>query len=188
MVKGSRFCTDIMKKHFNKELLMTKEDDFEKSPKCWICGHAYVEGDMKVRDHCHVTGKYRASADRDRKINVKLNHKVPIVFHNIKNNHSHLIMQELGKWNFKTNVIPNRSEKYLSFNINNKLIFIDNFQFLSSSLDSLVENLSKDDPKYLIQEFDENVLDLVKQKGFYPYEYMSDFEKFKEELPSKGKF
>ena len=38
------------------------------------------------------------------------------------------------------------------------------------------------------QEFDNNVLDLVKQKGFYPYEYMSDFEKFKEELPNKEKF
>ena len=38
------------------------------------------------------------------------------------------------------------------------------------------------------QEFDNNVLDLVKQKGFYPYEYMSNFEKFQEELPSKEKF
>ena len=38
------------------------------------------------------------------------------------------------------------------------------------------------------QEFDNNVLDLVKPKGFYPYEYMGNFEKFKEELPSKKKF
>ena len=38
------------------------------------------------------------------------------------------------------------------------------------------------------QEFDNNVLDLVKQKGFYPYEYLSDFEKFKEQLPSKENF
>ena len=38
------------------------------------------------------------------------------------------------------------------------------------------------------QEFDNNLLDLVKQKEFYPYEYISDFEKFKEELPSKEKF
>ena len=75
----------------------------------------------------------------------------------------------------------------MSLNINNKLIFTDTFQYLSSSLDSLVKNLSKDDFKYLSQEFDTNVLDLVKQKGFYPYEYMSDLEKFKE-LPSKGKF
>ena len=37
------------------------------------------------------------------------------------------------------------------------------------------------------QEFDNNVLDLVKQKGFHPYEYMTDFEKFKEELPNKEK-
>ena len=33
-----------------------------------------------------------------------------------------------------------------------------------------------------------NVLDLVKLKGFYPYEYMSDFEKFKEQLTTKEKF
>ena len=40
----------------------------------------------------------------------------------------------------------------------------------------------------MCQEFDNNVLDLVKQKGFYPYEYMSDFEKFKEDLASKENF
>ena len=38
------------------------------------------------------------------------------------------------------------------------------------------------------QEFDNNTLDLVKRKGFYPYEYMSDFGKLKEELPSKERF
>ena len=79
-------------------------------------------------------------------------------------------------------------EKYISLTINKKLTFIDNFQFLSSSLNSLVKNLSKNDFKYLSQEFHNNVLDLVKQKGFYPYEYTNDFEKFKEELPSKEKF
>ena len=76
----------------------------------------------------------------------------------------------------------------MSFTINNKLRFIDSFQFLSSSLDSLVKNLGIDDFEYLSQEFDNNVLDPVKQKGVYPYEYMSNFEKFKEELPSKEKF
>ena len=56
-----------------------------------------------------------------------------------------------------------------------------------ASLNSLVKNLSADDFKYLSQELDNNVLDLAKQKGFYRYEYMSDFEKFKEDLPSKEK-
>ena len=52
--------------------------------------------------------------------------------------------------------------------MNNKLSFIDSFQFQSSSLDSLVKDLSKDDFKYLSQEFDNKVLDTVKQKVFYP--------------------
>ena len=76
----------------------------------------------------------------------------------------------------------------MSFTINIKLRFIDNFQLLSSSLDSLVENLGEDDFKYLNQEFDNNKLGLVKEKGIYAYEYMSDFENFKEELPRKEKF
>ena len=117
-----------------------------------------------------------------------MNHKIPVIFHNLKSYDSHLIMQELGKFNLKINVMPNRLEKYMSFTINNKLIFIDSFQFLSSSLDSLVKNLNKDDFKYLSKEFDNNVLDLVKQKGFYLYDYMTDFEKFKEELPTKKNF
>ena len=50
---------------------------------------------------------------------------------------------------------------------------MDSFQFLSSSLGSLVFNLGKDDFKYLIQEFFNKVIDLVNQKGFYHYEYMS---------------
>ena len=57
----------------------------------------------------------------------------------------------------------------MSFTINNKLSFIESFQFLSSSLDSFVKNLNKDDFKYLSQESDNNLLDQVQQKGFYPY-------------------
>ena len=69
----------------------------------------------------------------------------------------------------------------MNFTINNKLSFIYSFQFLSSSLDSLVKNLNKKGFKYLSQEFDNNVLDLVKQKWFYSYEYMRGSEKFREE-------
>ena len=73
-------------------------------------------------------------------------------------------MQELSNFNVKINVIPNGLEKYMSFTINNKFSFIDSFRFLSSSIDSLVKNLSKDDFKYLSQEFAIDILDLVKQK------------------------
>ena len=74
-------------------------------------------------------------------------------------------MQERGKFSLKINVIPNRLEKFMSFSINNNINFIDSSQFLSSSLDTLVKNLNKDGFKYLSQEFDNNVLDLVKQKA-----------------------
>ena len=85
-------------------------------------------------------------------------------------------MQEIGKFNFKINVVPNGLEKCLSFNINNKITFTDSFQFLSSSLGNLVKKLGKAVFSYLSQEFDNNkVLDLVKQKRFYLDEYMSDF-------------
>ena len=72
----------------------------------------------------------------------------------------------------------NRLEKYVTFNINNKFrIFIDSFQFLTSLLNSLVKNLGKDEFKYLSQEFDSNILNSVKQKGFYLYEYLSSFKR-----------
>ena len=97
-------------------------------------------------------------------------------------------MQELSKFNLEINFIPNGLEKYMSYTIVDKLIFVGSFQFLSSSLYSLDENLGKDGFEYFSQEFDNNVLDLVKQKGFYPYEYMNDFEKFKKALPCKERF
>ena len=190
MIEESKYCTHIRKKHLNKELVMTNKDDedFENSTKCLTSDNVYADGDVKVRDHCHITGKYKASAHRDCNIKVKVNHKIHIEFQNLKNYDSYLFMQELSKFNCKINVIPNGLEKHIRFNINTKLNFIDNLQSLSSSLDTLIKSLGKDDFKYLSQEFDIHLLDLVKQKGLCPYEYMIDYEKFKEELPSKEKF
>ena len=76
-------------------------------------------------------------------------------------------MQELGEFNLKINVIPNGLDL---------ISFIGSYQFLSSSLDSLVKDLNKDDFKYLSQVFDNKVLDQFKQKEFYPHGYMSYFE------------
>ena len=49
------------KKHFNKELVMNKEDNkyFKNSTKCSICDNEYVDNDVKVRDHFQITEKYR---------------------------------------------------------------------------------------------------------------------------------
>ena len=129
MIEESKYCSEVMKKQFNKELLMTKKDNenFKNSTKRWICDNGYIDNDVKVRDHCQITGKHRGSAHRDCNINLKLNHKILVIFHNLKNYDSHLIMQQLGKLNLKIRVIPNGLEKYMSFTLNNKLSFIDSF-------------------------------------------------------------
>ena len=77
MIEESNYCTDNMKKHYDKEPITAKKDneDFRNS-KCWICNIAYI-------DHFHVTGKCRDSAHRECNINVKLNHRIPVVFHNL---------------------------------------------------------------------------------------------------------
>ena len=82
---------------------MTKKDDeiFESSTKCWICNNAFVKEDVKVRDHCHITGKYSSAAHRDRNINVSLNYKIRIVFQNLKYYDIYLILHKLGKFDFK---------------------------------------------------------------------------------------
>ena len=129
---------------------MTKEDNenFNNSTKCRICDNDFVDNDVKVKNHCHITGKYKCSAQRDCNFNVKLNHISLVVFHDLEND-SYFIMQKLGKFNLKIDVIPNELLKYIIFTLNNKLGFIDSFQFVRSSVDSLVKNLSKDDCKYL---------------------------------------
>ena len=78
MAKESNYCSCVMKKHLNKERIMTEEDykNFESSTKFWICDNTFVEGDITVRDHCHVTKKCRGATHRDCNINVRLNYKI----------------------------------------------------------------------------------------------------------------
>ena len=95
----------------------------------------------------------------------------------------------MGKFDVKVSVIPNGLEKYMVFKINKNLVFIDSMQFMNSSLDLLVKNLSDNDFKYLSEEFSGELLELVQEKGVYPYEYMDSFKRFSEiKLPDKCNF
>ena len=90
---------------------------------------------------------------------------------------SHLIFRELIKFDVKTDVIPNGLEKYMALFLNKNLVFIDSMQFIDSSLDKLIKNLSDDDFKYLAEEFGSENLELLKQKGAYPFEHMNSLVK-----------
>ena len=125
----------------------------------------------KVRDHYHVTGKFRGAAHWSGNVKFQLTKKVPVIFHNLRGYDSHLIFCELDKFNVKIDVIPNGLEKYMAFFINKNLVFIDSMQFMNSSLDKLVKNLSDEGFKYLVEEFGSENLEILKQKVAYPYEY-----------------
>ena len=143
ILKEHKYCKKIMKDHFNKNLVMTEEEEhlFQQSNNFWICKKLIDNEDKKVRDHCHITGKFRGAADWDCNINFQLTKKVPVIFHNLKGYDSHLIFSELHKFYLKVDVIPNGLEKYMAFFLGRDLVFIDSMQFMNSSLDKLVKNL-----------------------------------------------
>ena len=73
---------------------------------------------------------------RSSNVNLKLTKKVPVIFHNVQGYDSHLIINEIGKFDVKADVIPNGLEKYMTFTINKNLIFIKSIQFMNSSLEN----------------------------------------------------
>ena len=197
------YCKDVVKKHFNKPLVMTEDNEmrFKLMDKCHICGEKYTDKDVRVRDHCHITGRFRGSAHQEcnPKLRIKPeNLKIPVIFHNLRGYDSHFIMQQIGKianaYAYKDkpltiNAIPNNMEKYMAFMLGNHLTFIDSFQFMSSSLDKLINNLPKEYLIYTSQVFKGKKLDLISKKGVYPYYFMDSFEKFDQtELSTKEQF
>ena len=71
--------------------------------------------EQSVRDHCHVTGKFRSGTHWN--CNLKLTKKVPVIFHNFRGYDSHLIFNEIEKTDVKIDVIPDGLEKYMAFAI-----------------------------------------------------------------------
>ena len=107
-----------MEEYFNANLIMTEEEEnlFQKSNNYWICKKFINNNnEEKVRDYCHVTGKFRGAAHWDCNINFQLTKKVPVIFHNLRGYDSHLIFNELDKFDVKISVIPNGLEKYMAF-------------------------------------------------------------------------
>ena len=173
-----------------------EENQFQKSKVCELCSkrfdmlnHAY-----KVRDHSHFTGKYRRALCLDCNFSAKNPSFIPIYFHNLTYD-SHFIVHELGCDETDIRVIPNSSEKYISFSkqIEGKFYikFIDTFRFMSESLSNLADNLSEDKSRFkeTLKFFPLEAIDLVTRKGVFPYEYVDNWQKLEElTLPPKSEF
>ena len=194
LFEGVKDCQEVISERAKRRLVMIFEDekDFQTSKKCWICERQYKpdEGEnIPVRDHCHMTGKYRGSAHRKCNLRLQISAekiKIPVVFHNLKGYDSHFIIKKLGdimkEEPLDINVIASNAEKYMA-------IYLDSFQFMSQSLANLAKNFPDDKYIYTSEPFQGERLALMKEKGVYPYDYMDTVQKFAEKrLPERRDF
>ena len=93
---------------------MTSEDEeiYNNSHIYWICEQGLNMD--KLRDHCHVTGKFRGAAQNKSNINLRLPRRLPITFHNLQRYDSHITFKELNNFDVNTVVIPKGIDKYMS--------------------------------------------------------------------------
>ena len=96
---------------------MSEEEEhlFHQSNSCWICEKLIDNDDEKVRDHCHVTGKFGGAAPWSFSTNLQWTKKVPIIFHNLRGYDRHLIFCDLNIFDVKISVIQNGLGKYMAF-------------------------------------------------------------------------
>ncbi|KAG7299574.1 hypothetical protein JYU34_016555 [Plutella xylostella] len=186
----------VLKK--NVKIIFTEDNlkSFETAIRCHICDHLLLFD--KVRDHCHITGLYRGAAHSHCNLQFKLPNFVPIVFHNLSGYDCHLFIKELGAAPGAIKIIPKTKENYISFtkyiplskNEGIQLRFIDSYKFLGTSLDKLTKTMKVEEFSLLKSFFPiENEFNLLTRKGVYPYDYMSQWERYEEkDLPQKSYF
>ena len=188
---------------FVKKMIYTDEDktNFDLAQTCHICGGSLVED--RVRDHCHLSGRFRGAAHNGCNLNYKTPKFYPIIMHNLSGYDSHLFIKKLRGG--KINCIPSNEEKYISFSkeievdkftkdgkeisVKRELRFIDSYRFMPSSLEALANNLSREQCKNISKRYSGRRLDLLLRKGIYPYDYVDSVERLDEsKLPPKESF
>ena len=116
ILKEFEYCKKVMKRHFNKNLIMSEEEkEFQSSDICWISEKLIDDDNEKVRDECQVTKKFRGTAHRNCNINFQLTENVPVIFHNLGGYDSHFSFCEFTKSDVKIDVVSNRLEKFMAF-------------------------------------------------------------------------
>ena len=158
---------------------------------CKFCGNPLLQKNFidSVKDHCHITGRYRGAAHNECNLKLRIKPKtipIPVVFHNLRGYDAHHLMQAMSQHQKEVKCIANNMEKYITCSVGG-LHFIDSLNFLKQSFDSLVSAKPKKSLK--ITSTISKGSELLYKKGIYPYEYMDSWGRFSEtRLPDKENF
>ncbi len=180
---------------FNQQVQSIK-DNSKNKVMCHICNKQIKSATDIVRDHCHITGKFRGPAHNACNLKYTIPKFIPVFFHNLKNYDAHFILQAanspgLGYKNITC--IPTNMEKYISFSLD-EYRFLDSFQFMSTSLEGLAGYLKDstggiDNFKHTLKFINKREqADLLTRKGVFPYDYMTSFDCFNDAVPGKDAF
>ena len=174
------------------KLTPTQQQQFDNATNCHICNVPFNEQVTKIRERNHFNEKYRGAACQSCNTREgKSSKEIPVFFHNGSNYDFHFIVTELIKCENQYNkveVLPKTSEEYISItysNIYRNLIFNDSYRFFQKGLGDIAESLTLEDFKITTNFYKDNKhINLLKQKGVYPYEYIDSLEKLNEtQLP-----
>lgn len=200
------YLKDIKPMH---RLTSAEQQEFENAEICGICEKAFQIDDVKVKDHCHITGKKRRGAAHSVcNLNYQIPSFVPIIFHNLSGYDSHMFIKELCRYGDKIDVIAQSKEKYVSFTKSIymhdyvdgktghtkrkylKLRFIDSLKFLSTSLENLGNGLNTTEFRETRKHFvTDGEFNLMRRKGVFPYSFIDSIDKMNNSnLPTKNDF
>ncbi|XP_070172232.1 uncharacterized protein [Polyergus mexicanus] len=188
------------------DLTLDEWERFISATRCNICERPFESGDARMRDHCHLAGRYRSPAHSNCNLNYKDTYVIPVFFHNLSGYDAHFIIKDVANaFPGSVEVLPITKETYISFTKNVedawdegwfgrrlKLRFVDSFKFLSASLEKLASYLDKSELRIARSEFSDLSdadFELLARKGVFPYEYVDDVDKLLEtRLPPREAF
>ena len=161
--------------------------------KCYLCKEPFSDQNPKVMDHDHISGQFLGSCHNTCNLNAQKKYILPVFFHNFSGFDSHIIIRDVAKYMQSSfEVIAKNAENYICLTVRLqqrkiKILFLDSFKFLSSSLQSLGQSLP-DSEKHLIKKEYPNNYQYLLGKLCFPYEYVDSFDKLREEIPSIENF
>ncbi|KAF0094191.1 MAG: hypothetical protein FD144_5943, partial [Rhodospirillaceae bacterium] len=175
-------------------------DKYRAATHCTGCKKAFVDGDVKVRDHCHLSGRFRGVMHQACNLKSRQVKHLHVFIHNFRGYDSHLIMRAFRLSPERTlHVVGQSMEKYLTIDWGHDISFKDSYQFLTASLERLVKSMEpskftnvRDDFRliYIVDIIERyRKKGLLLAKGVYPYDYMNAWARFEEDhLPVRAAF